>query len=301
MAYEPQASRADVEAQAKVIVEQLGGKWDARGAMCVCPAHDDGTPSLSVRVGRSSVLFHCFGGCDTVAVIRAIRAQRVLAGERLRVTDEPAQVTIPKFNLADKARRIWSSARPIAGTPAELYLKGRGFSGPFRDLRYHPRTPVGRGNEVQFRPAMIAAVRNAIGVIAVHRTFIDPSTGQKASNLVKPKLALGRLEQGAVRLSEPDEVLGLAEGIETAMSAAIIHNIPVWAVLGNERFALVEIPSQVKKLVFLGDRDRGGKLGVTRGIEAQARPGLSTYQLWPPEGMNDWNDVMREGEGVERR
>jgi hypothetical protein len=47
------------------------GKWIAR-----CPAHDDRSPSLSIREcddGRA--LVHCFGGCDTSEVIAAIGLQ----------------------------------------------------------------------------------------------------------------------------------------------------------------------------------------------------------------------------------
>ena len=43
---------ATIEDQADRIVRQLGGKWQGDFAMCRCPAHADGTASLSVRVGE---------------------------------------------------------------------------------------------------------------------------------------------------------------------------------------------------------------------------------------------------------
>jgi hypothetical protein len=60
----------DLEAQADILVRRLGGIWSPDGAMCRCPAHDDRTPSLSVRVGERALLFKCFAGCDTLDVIR---------------------------------------------------------------------------------------------------------------------------------------------------------------------------------------------------------------------------------------
>lgn len=38
-----------------------------------CPAHDDGSPSLSVREGRDGrVLLKCFAGCPTENVLREL-------------------------------------------------------------------------------------------------------------------------------------------------------------------------------------------------------------------------------------
>ena len=50
-------------------VRQTGtGRWLAR-----CPAHEDGSPSLSIReLDNGRVLLHDFGGCDTHAVLEAL-------------------------------------------------------------------------------------------------------------------------------------------------------------------------------------------------------------------------------------
>lgn len=34
------------------LVRRLGGHWTGDRGMCLCPAHDDHMPSLSVRVGK---------------------------------------------------------------------------------------------------------------------------------------------------------------------------------------------------------------------------------------------------------
>lgn len=50
-------------------VRQSGpGRWLAR-----CPAHEDRSPSLSIReLDDGRVLLHDFGGCDTEAVLDAL-------------------------------------------------------------------------------------------------------------------------------------------------------------------------------------------------------------------------------------
>jgi CHC2 zinc finger len=44
------------------------GRWIA-----CCPAHEDRSPSLSVRdCGDGRILLHCFGGCDVYEVVSAV-------------------------------------------------------------------------------------------------------------------------------------------------------------------------------------------------------------------------------------
>jgi hypothetical protein len=59
-------------AETLAIVARLGGHWNGRYALVPCPAHEDRTPSLSIRQGHS-ILVHCFAGCDGGDVMRAIR------------------------------------------------------------------------------------------------------------------------------------------------------------------------------------------------------------------------------------
>ena len=42
-------------------------RWLAR-----CPAHDDKSPSLSIRNAGDPLLIHCFAGCDALDVVHAV-------------------------------------------------------------------------------------------------------------------------------------------------------------------------------------------------------------------------------------
>ena len=278
--------RLSIEEEGRALVERLGGRWTSGGGMCRCPAHDDVTPSLSVRPGRSRLLLHCFAGCDTASVLRTLQAGRLL---------DPA-VPAPADRASERgedcrsaaAARIWLESRSIAGTPAAAYLASRGLAVDSPELRFHPRTPNGARPLTRHRPALIAAVRDDCGLLAVHRTFLDCVGHDRA----RERCGLGRFGSGAVRLGGTAARLGLAEGIETALSATALFGVPCWASLGTERFARISLPAEVRQLVLFLDRDAGG-----RRAEALARRAFADIAQieahYPPQPGEDWNDVLR--------
>lgn len=282
-----------LEAHGRGIVERLGGEWRRGGGLCRCPAHDDRTPSLSVRPGDRRLLFHCFAGCDAGEVIRALIGLHLLGDGRPAGRGE----AVPTPADRDRSRRgiaerLWASARPAAGSPAEVYLRSRGLALAVHDLRYHPRTPCGRGAWAIFRPALLAAVRDQGGLVAVHRTFLDARTARLA-DLPMPKRALGRLGSGAVRLRPPaGGTLGWAEGIENAMAASALFGISCWATLGTERFARVALPAGIGRLILFLDNDAGGRRAEALAREAQGSSGVEMEALYPEAAGADWNDVL---------
>lgn len=288
------AGNPSLDAQGRTIVERLGGEWRASGGLCRCPAHDDRTPSLSVRPGERRLLFHCFAGCETEKVLRALAALQLVASAAAAggtpVASTPADSDARHRGAAE---RLWAAARPIRSSAAEGYLHGRGLTVVVSDLRFHPRTPYGRGAAVLFRPAILAAVRDESGLLAVHRTFLEPRTARLA-DLPLPKRALGRLGRGAVRLRPPrGGVLGWAEGIESAMAATQLTGIPCWATLGTERFARVVLPPTVKRLILFLDNDAGGRRAET--LAREAHRGCEVEARYPAAAGADWNDVLLAG------
>ena len=269
--------------------------------MCLCPAHADRSPSLSVRVGHSSLLFKCFAGCDTRDVLREIRGLSPGATDPLAVPSNEISNAGNDHHrwFRIRARDLWAEARAIAGTPADTYLLKRALAPVTAALRYHPRVPLGKAPQLAFRPALLAAVRERGTLVAVQRTFLDPDRARRARDLANPRRMLGRPGMGSVVLAPATETLGLAEGVETALSAMALLDIPVWAVLGSERLARVIIPTGVNRLLLLPDNDRAGRLGVIAAAQAHAADGRIIETLWPPAGFNDWNDVLRAG-GKER-
>lgn len=279
--------------QGRDVVERLGGDWQPHGGMCRCPAHDDRTPSLSVRPGRRRLLFHCFAGCETREIMRALRVAGVFANLASDDEQKRSSPADPGQHHRRAAIRLWRASRPILQSPADRYLRNRALLLSSPELRYHPRTPYGRGAQAIFGPAMLAAIRDGSGLVAVHRTFLDQKTGNVAA-LSCPKRALGRLGEGAVRLLPPRlGILGWAEGIENAVAATMLTEVPCWATLGTERFAHVALPSNVERLILFLDNDAGGRRAEKLARDVHAGTGLMIEARYPVAQGADWNDVLR--------
>jgi len=290
----PQQTNAHhLDRRARAIVESLNGTWRENKGMCCCPAHDDRTPSLSVTLGRKAILFHCFAGCSSEEVIAALDRQGVRSRDLFDGAGAVAADPQEKRDFNSNARRLWRSATAIPGTPVEVYLAQRGILRASDQLRYLQRTPLGPRGAVQFLPAMLAAVTTDVGVIAVHRTFLDPGSGRLAG-FERPKRALGSLGCGAVRLAPPAAGrLGLSEGIESALSAMQLFGIPCWATLGNERFGLVAIPESVRELHLFIDNDAGGELAERRALKAYSAAGRVIQPRASASAGFDWNDELK--------
>jgi putative DNA primase/helicase len=285
-------NNSNLDRRGRELAEALGGHWAHGKGMGRCPAHDDRTPSLGLRLGSRALLLHCFAGCATADVLAAL-ARRGIAtrslfdgnAEEFRPTSTPEG---PDVN----AVRLWRNSAPVCGTAADRYLSSRAIGCRSTELRYLEKTPLGPRGRASFQPALVAALRTDAGVIAIQRTFLTPTA--TLADMESPKRGLGRYGVASVRLHAPiSGRLGLAEGIESALSAYSLRKIPCWATLGNERFGLVSIPDSVTELHLFLDADAGGNLAEARGRARHERPGRTIVAHRPDAPFNDWNDALR--------
>jgi putative DNA primase/helicase len=282
------SGQSSLDREGRLLVERLGGRWTSNGGVCRCPAHDDRSPSLSVRPGRTRLLLHCFAGCDAAVILRALTRSRLLE-PGAPVAGAGTGRGSREACLQASAIRLWGASRPPAGTLAGAYLDARGLRSDSPELRFHPRTPKGAKPLTRYRPALIAAVRDDSGLLAVHRTFL--ATGAAAGPVrARAKCGLGRFGRGAVRLGGIGPRLGLAEGIETALSASALFGVPCWAALGTERFGLVDVPACVTRLLLFLDNDAGGRRA--EALACAANPAVAIEVHYPPRSGEDWNDVL---------
>lgn len=286
------------------ICKMLGGHFRGGHGMCRCPAHQDSSPSLHVTETRSgTVLLKCFAGCDQWSVIRALRdldlwpdrAEKGDPAAPLAYADRPehdAEREADEQRRRDTARTMWADASPIYGTAAETYLRHRGVTIPLPPTLRFVHSLSHRPSRRAF-PALLGAMQDGAGrVIAVQRTWLKPDGSGKAP-IAPAKATLGRMHDAAVRLGRAGSMLGIAEGIETALSAQQIYSVPTWAVLGAGRLAAVTLPEDVRRVVIFADN---GEVGLREAAKA-AEHYNSRYHVEAtveaPEEAGDWNDALQ--------
>lgn len=263
------------------IVAALKGRWHGSYAMCVCPAHADRTPSLSVRQGERGILVHCFAGCRSEDVLREI-------GRTKPILHSPPPTYSPE-GTAPNVRRIWDQGIEIRGTLGEVYLRSRRLSVDLPDLRFHPRCPFGRKPETTFRPALLVAVRTGHKLTALQRIRLtDDGTWHDG------KFMLGKPGQGAWAPQFEGNVLAIAEGMEDAASYAQIKGVPCWAALGNERLALINVPDHVGTLYIAADNDGPGRCAAIAAVGSHNIPERQIIRDPPPRRFHDWAQVQSQ-------
>ncbi|MEM7778064.1 MAG: toprim domain-containing protein [Pseudomonadota bacterium] len=288
--------------RAERLTRALGGTWHGGYGMACCPAHNDRTPSLSIRDGDGKrVLLYCHAGCEYGGIRAAIErrlgfgAQGEIGVLQLGRTPKSAQ----QVNR-DLVERVWANTHAIVGSHAETYLRARAFTGSLpAALRYHPalRHPSG----ARF-PAMVARVDDLNRkLVALHRTYLDQVVPGKA--VVTPsKAMLGPCGGHAVHLRAGSSCIVVCEGIETGLSLcdAVEPDHAVWAALSASGMRKLNLPlpnAFSRSLVVAVDGDKAGRYAGEALAERAAYLGWRVRIACPPDGL-DFNDVARGGGNV---
>jgi putative DNA primase/helicase len=203
-----------------------------------------------------------------------------------------------RANAGYIADLLGASKPATAGDPIARYFELRGIAGAWKCapcLRLAERLVYRHeGRQVGVFPAMLAPLVSAGGeVVAVHRTFLTDE-GRKADVPAVKKLtpAAGSVRGAAIRLQSPqDGVLGVAEGIETAVAASMGSGVPTWSTYSGGGLASFAWPKGVRKLIVFGDADDAGRKAATALRDRATTHGLACSILYPSTEGQDWLDV----------
>jgi putative DNA primase/helicase len=161
------------------------------------------------------------------------------------------------------------------------------------ELHAHPTVEYFEdGKRVGRYPALLAEIRDVAGeLVSVHVTYLEAGRKLAKSDARKIFSPLIGRDGCAVRLLPATDELGIAEGIETALSAATLDGLPVWAALNTSLLARFEPPPGVTRLRIYADRDEAGfahALKLAERLQGRVRFEVRT----PTVPANDWNDVL---------
>lgn len=199
-----------------------------------------------------------------------------------------------ELSLAELAME---EARPLTKS---TYLASRGIteipSGLFgiASLEYRDGKDV-----LGVYPAILAPLKRNGKIVTVQATYLE--RGRKAPVPVPKKTLPGRYETingAAVQLGDwrRGQVLGFAEGVETAISAAILHGHPVWATLSTSGMKSVEWPSTLERAIIYADNDKSlaGHAAAWHLAHRMAVKGVAVEVVFPEQPGTDWNDVLMQ-------
>ena len=174
----------------------------------------DKTAGLKVETNRAVV--HCFRCNYTESFHQK-------SSNFYQPPNAQAQTSQTKHkSLSEWGRDIWKCTQELSGVAIE-YLNARHCCIPplHSDLRWHPALKHATGYVGAALVALITDVHSN-EPLSLHRTWIT-STGKADLKVQRMNLQNHSIDNGVIRLWPNDEVnsiLGIAEGIETALSLA---------------------------------------------------------------------------------
>lgn len=237
-------------------------------------------------------------GVTGLSFREAAREIERLAGAVQPVAGKPDRSDADKMAAL---RRVWRESRPIQrGDEAFAYLAGRGlklYDLP-ESIRLHPGLRYQDDEHQGTYPAMLATVTAPDGrAVSLHRTYLQEA--RKAPVASPKKVMMGRpLSGAAIRLTAVSEVLGIAEGIETAMAASEMFELPAWSCVSAQGIESFEPPDGVRELVVFADHDENftGQAAAYRAAHRLKLRGFGVEVCIPPQ-PGDWLDELNRRAG----
>jgi DNA primase len=321
-----------------VIASEVPLKRLGRELVGLCPFHKEKSPSFAIVADKG--FYHCHGCgahgtaidfvmrtrnldfAEAVEFLLGVPAQRPKADRAPHPGCHPGNI---RFDDIAKARSIWAEA-----TTDYHYVKTYLYSRYLRvaippTIREHPALwcPDRRDK----LPALIAAFQGSSGrVTAVQRIWLEPEyieAGDPKGARLKDakKMAKGVLGDGAMRLAKPGPIMGLAEGLETALAAGRLYSTPTWALGGVSRLGYpahltepkdgskprrvdsrppsVWVPDEVRHLFIFGDGNEVGRqvaeFAAAWWNHAWRGTGRRAEAVLPKVGYGDFQDELRVG------
>jgi Toprim domain len=293
-----------------------GHEWRA-GSVAGEPGDSLGVHLTGHKAGVWSDFSVGIGGdaLDLIAAVLGLSIGEAMAWARRWLGIEAGEAVLPRpaekspnsVQDADRWRHPWARARPIPGTPAEAYLRGRKlvFDDPEgRVLRFVERRARKNPDtdKLENYPALLCALSDIrsgeqVGIVNI---FLEPG-GRDRLRDGKGKTNTGRSKGAAVMLSafdEPTDGLVICEGAETGVALLMAGIAPVWACAGAGTMTQFPVLGGVEALTIAADADTPGQQAAEAAAQRWRSAGREVSIIAPPAG--DWAAPERESARHER-
>lgn len=181
------------------------------------------------------------GACEAVGQVIGVATKNPYTQEK-EVTPE-------------KLRELYQNSNPIKKNDgAYRYLKNRGLNKIPQTLRY--TTKCYNTDTKKYEEAMLATFQAPDGkALTIHRTYLKNGKKLEVKDCKKFMKALNSLSGGAIRLYPKASIMGVCEGIETAIAIFESFNIPVWPCCTAILLEQWEPPEGVEQIRVYSDND----------------------------------------------
>jgi len=285
----------------KIIGRLLGEEYIDQRKHKPCPKDGDcgkGTPPyrFSDRHGTGNYFCRCSDGKeDGFALLMCVRGYDFKTAVKdvesvigpCPKDDEPSAPRKPTF-----AERLRSR---VVKAKASAYLASRGLEvAPGLDWMTALSYVDEDGKKVGEFPAMLAPVMRGGKFLTYHVTYLN---GGRKLDVRAPRKILpaeSSLPGASVPLYEAAEVMGVAEGVETAIAAKMMSGVPTWAALNTALLQSWEPPEIARKVFIFADNDANyaGQAAAYRLAHRLVKKGLEVVVEVPGVIDSDWNDAL---------
>jgi hypothetical protein len=298
---------------AESIAKALGNGKEQRngnGWQTCCPAHEDKTPSLTVKditdkYGRPDVSVYCHTGCDYKAVKDKLRARGLLPEWK------PPRSTGSVRNNRNNSlpAHIWETSRHDQ-TAAETIQKAFAF----RSIELEPIPPNIRLNNHKGQLSIACAMQSPLDENppakpqCVHLTLLDEEGKKKKRSETSPSTKYQGPKTGLVVLlpGKDSSSLVIGEGLETTLSAmqAMGFSGMVCGDAGNMA-GMTKMQEQFQEIFILVDSDtsHAGQNAALKAAESigKANPQAAVWLVAPDDSCFtdspvelDFNDLLKQ-------